>query len=325
MLFDHHASPNFIDGSLDIIAEAVHQAGLRAVVCYEVTDRGGEEKARAGIAENARMIKKLARTPNSLIAATFGLHASLTLSDQTLDLCSQAAPAGTGFHIHVAEGEADELDSLAKSGMRVVHRLDKHGLLGPNSILAHAVHVDEGEMDLIARTGSWVTHQPRSNMNNGVGVAPVEAMLKAGIRVGLGNDGLSNAMWEEWKMAYFVHKAWLHDPRSMSGNEVLQLAVHHNRLLAQQFFRGGLIGQITPDARADLILVDYHPFTPLTPENLPWHILFGFNEDMITTTIVNGKFLMKDRRLLTIDEEEITAKALECVPNVWKRFEGYSI
>jgi putative selenium metabolism protein SsnA len=321
LLIDHHASPNAIDGSLDVIAEAVEQAGVRAVLCYEVTDRDGPEKAQAGIRENLRFIKKqsalVSQTPT--VAATFGLHASLTLSDATLDACKEAHPNG-GFHIHAAEGDADQVDSLSKSGMRVVNRLHVHGILGPQSILAHCVFVDEHEIDLLSETGSWVTHQPRSNMNNGVGVAPVETMLGSGVRIGLGNDGFSNAMWEEWKAAYFVHKAWHHDPRRMPGSDVAQMAVYYNAALAGIFFPDAPVGQIAPGASADLIFVDYHPFTPLTADNLPWHILFGFHESMITTTLVGGKILMKDRQLLTLDETEIAEKAKVLAVKVWKRY-----
>ena len=319
-LFDHHASPNAIDGSLDVIAAAVEQSGLRAVLCYEVSDRDGPEKSRAGIAENQRFLKKQSAAPLSNLAATFGLHASLTLSDATLDACKTANPGG-GFHIHAAEGDADQYDSLTKSGMRVVNRLHAHGILGPRSILAHCVRVDDSEIDLLAQTGTWVTHQPRSNLNNAVGVAPVEALLRAGVQVGLGNDGFTNAMWEEWKTAYLVHKTWQRDPRRMSAADVAQMAVYHNAALASLFFPQAPIGKLVPGAEADLIFVDYHPFTPLTVGNLPWHIVFGFHESMITTTIVAGKVLMKDRKLLTLDEAEISARALELVPQVWKRYQ----
>ena len=321
LLIDHHASPNAIDGSLDVVEEAVEQAGVRAVLCYEVSDRDGPEKAKSGIQENQRFIRKHASVArDSLLAATFGLHASLTLSDRTLDECKAAYPQG-GFHIHAAEGDADQVDSLAKSGMRVVNRLQTHGILGPRTILAHCVRVDEGEITLLAQTKTRVTHQPRSNMNNGVGTAPIEAMLKAGIPVGLGNDGFTNAMWEEWKAAYLLHKAWHHDPRQMSATEVIQMAVYNNASLAEIFFPGTLLGQIAPGASADLIFVDFHPFTPLSTDNLSWQIIFGFHESMITSTMVGGRFLMKKRQLLTLNEEEISARARELAVKVWKRYE----
>lgn len=321
-LLDHHASPNAISCSLDIIAEAVEQSGLRAVLCYEVTDRDGEAKAQAGIAENVRFIERTRRekVAGGRVAGTFGMHASLTLSDATLDACRQAAPDGVGFHIHVAEHEIDEYDSLEKSGLRVVDRLHRHGILGPRTIVAHGVHVDAREIELLADSGTWVTHQPRSNMNNGVGVSSVESMLRAGVPVCLGTDGFSHTMWEEWKTAYLLHKAWNRDPRRMSAMDVARIAVYNNAWLAGSFFPEAPLGVLSSGAHADLIFVDYHPHTPLTVDNLPWQIVFGFNESMVTTTIVAGKVLMRDRQLLTLDEAAITARARELAPSVWERY-----
>jgi putative selenium metabolism protein SsnA len=317
-LIDHHASPNAIDGSLDIIGDAVEKSGLRAVLCYEVTDRDGEEKMKAGIQENVRFIKK---TKSPLLAGTFGLHASLTLSDSSLALCRQAVPDGFGFHVHTAEHESDEYDSLNKSGMRVIDRLQKYGILGADTITAHGVHFDAREMEILAETGTWLSHQPRSNMNNGVGVAQVESMLRMGIKVCLGNDGFSNAMWEEWKTAYLLHKVHHRDPRRMGGYDVTQMAIYNNAALANIFFKSATIGQLSEGAFADMIFVDYHPNTPMTAGNLPWHIIFGFQQSMVTTTIVAGKVLMKDRELLTLDEKEISAKAREIAPKVWERYQ----
>jgi cytosine/adenosine deaminase-related metal-dependent hydrolase len=99
------------------------------------------------------------------------------------------------------------------------------------------------------------------------------------------------------------------------------MAIYNNAALANQFFPAAPIGQITPGAFADLILVDYHPYTPMTDGNLPWHIIFGFQQSMVTTTIAAGKILMKDRELLTLNEEEIAARAREIAPRIWKRYE----
>ncbi|HRW06507.1 MAG TPA: amidohydrolase family protein, partial [Caldilineaceae bacterium] len=210
-LIDHHASQNAIDGSLDAIAEAVNQSGLRAALCYEVTDRDGEAAAQAGIRENVRFLQRVQAmkrqsTVDSLaqrLGATFGLHASLTLSDETL---SAAAGAAHRFHIHVAEHPADEYDSLARSGRRVVERLHSYGITGPQSIMAHCTHIDAWEMMRLRQTETFVTHQPRSNMNNAVGAAAVDAMLRGGIQLCLGNDGFSNDMFAEMKCADLLQK-----------------------------------------------------------------------------------------------------------------------
>lgn len=324
-LIDHHASPNAIDGSLDVIAEAVDRSGLRAVLCYEVTDRGGPEKAEAGWQENLRFLERCRRggVADGRVAAAFGLHASMTLSDETLAACRELAPANTSFHIHIAEHEADEYDSLARSGVRIADRLEEYGVLNEHSILAHAIHIDAAEMAKIADSGAWVTHQPRSNMNNGVGAAEVESMLRLGIPVCLGNDGFSNAMWEEWKTAYLLHKVWHRDPRRMGGEALAQIAAHNNAKLASRFFPEAPPGVLEEGAAADLIFVDYHPTTPLTAGNLPWHIVFGFQASMVTTTLVAGVVLMRDRKLQTLDEEEITARSRELASEVWEQYPSY--
>ena len=321
-LFDHHASPMEIDGSLDIIAGAVEAAGLRACLCYEVTDRNGSEGAAASIAENVRFIQRT-RQPGAspLLAGTFGLHASLSLSDETLALCVAEAEAlgDVGFHIHAAEGPADEEDSLAKYGLRTIDRLQARGILGPRTIVAHVTAIDAWEMETLRDSGAWVTHQPRSNMNNAVGVADVPAMLRAGMPVLLGNDGFSNDMFTEMKTAYLLHKAWRNDPRAMPGNQVIDMAYRHNAALARQYFPQPL-GELNPGAAADLILLDYHATTPLSADNLPWHILFGVSGSHVTHTMVAGKWLMCDRQLLTLDEAAIAAASRRSAAATWERF-----
>jgi putative selenium metabolism protein SsnA len=320
-LFDHHASPSFIDGSLDVIGDVLLDAGLRGVLCYEVTDRNGKDGAKAGIRENVRMIKKTADIER--LGAAFGLHASLTLDDDTLQACRDAIGAETGFHIHVGEHQADEYDSLKRGGLRVVDRLEKFGILGDKTIVAHGVHIDQKEAQLLADSGTWLTHQPRSNMNNAVGVAAVEDFLRSGIKVGIGTDGFYHAMWEEWKTAYFLHKVHHLDPRRMNALDILQMGVYNNAALANLYLPEQTLGVIQPGAAADLIFVNYHPYTPLNAGNLPWQIIFGFQESMITSTMVDGKFLMKDGQLLTLDEEKIAAEARILAPKIWERYESF--
>jgi len=316
-LIDHHASPNAIDGSLDVIAYAVDSAGLRAVLCYEVTDRDGMEKMYAGIAENIRFLRDNHR---SQVRGTFGLHASLTLNDESLRACVDARPDGTGFHVHVAEHEADELDSLGRSGKRVVNRLHDYGIWGGKTIAAHCVHIDQAERAILRDSGTWITHQPRSNMNNAVGAMLFDDMMAESMPICLGNDGFSNAMWVEWKTAYLLHKLVNRDPRRANGMDVMKMAVHNNARLTEQFFPELRFGELSVGAAADIILVDYHPYTPLTEGNLPWHILFGFEPSMVTGTMVAGKLLMRDRQLLTLDEAEIAREALALAPAVWERY-----
>jgi len=323
-LIDHHASPNFLSGSLNAIAEEVEKAGLRASLCYETTDRYGEAKMREAIDENVHFIKAVRDGSRPLLRGTFGLHAPLTISTPTLEACLEAINGlDVGIHIHVSESNDDRETLKARGNGLPIAWLARHGALNDKSIIAHAVHVDQEEIELLAKSGAWVTHQPRSNMNNAVGVAQTEAMLAAGVKVCLGNDGFSNSMWEEWRAAYLLHKIAHKDPRRMGGYSVTAMAIDNNAAFASAMY-GMPIGMIAKGAAADLMLVDYHSPTPLTAGNLPWHILFGFRESMVTGTIVNGQWLMRERQLLTLNEGEIAARARELAPRVWEKYNQFA-
>ena len=319
-LLDHHASPNAIDGSLDIIAEAVRSAGLRAGLCYEVSDRDGPAIARAGMRENERFARRLARAPDPHLGAVFGLHASLTLSAETLAHCAGlAADLGVGCHIHVAEGEIDVQDSLMRYGCRVVQRLVAAGILGDRAIAVHAVHLDAAEHDLLATTGTAVVHNPRSNMKNGVGTADVPAMLARGILIGLGNDGFSNNMFTEMHVAYLLHKHARADPRALPADQLLRMAFEHNARIAARAGLPAGLGVLRPAAPADLILVNHTPITPLHAQNAPWHVLFGLDGSGVDTVIVGGRVLMRGGILQTMDEAAVAAQAREAAARLWKR------
>lgn len=320
-LIDHHASQDVIDGSLDVIGEAVNKSGLRGILCYEVTDRDGPEAARAGIHENVRFLRKVrSGRAGERLSALFGLHASITLSNDTLELCAvEATSLDLGYHIHVAEDQVESKESLDKYQMRVVDRLHKFGITGSKSLFAHCIHIDNTELRTLADTQTWVTHQPRSNMNNAVGTARIPDMLAKGIPVCLGNDGFSNDMFAEMKVADLLQKVSNGDPRTLGADKVVNMAVNNNRALVEQFFDKP-IGIIAPGAYADMILLDYYPTTPLHADNLPWHILFGVSGSHVHSTIVQGQILMKNRELLTLDEEEITARSRQVAAQTWERF-----
>ena len=322
-LIDHHASQRSIDGSLDAIADAVTASGLRAALCYEVTDRDGHAAAKAGIRENSRFMRRIAaeiQNPKSKIqnrlAATFGLHASMTLSDETLTACAAEAKR---FHVHVAEHPADEYDSIARAGKRTVERLHSFGITGAESIMAHCIHIDVWEMALLKETGTFITHQPRSNMNNAVGAADITTMLRGNMPLCLGNDGFSNDMFTEMKVADLLQKVTHSDPRYLGADKVLKMAVYNNRRLANVFFEKP-VGVIAPGAYADLILLDYYPTTPLSSANLPWHILFGVSGGHVHSTIAHGQVLMRNRELLTMDEAAITARSRAVAKATWERY-----
>lgn len=318
-LFDHHASPAAIDGSLDVIADTVKRSGLRAALCYEVTDRGGMAERDNGIKENLRFINKVNKDKLNDLVGFFGLHAAITLSEETLEICAAEKNDNFGFHTHLSESRDDQAHTQKMFNMDPVPLMDKYGILGPRSIIAHCVHISDADISLLKERGVWVTHQPRSNMNNAVGVARVEKMFSEGIKVTLGNDGFSNSMWDEMKTAYLIHKSENSDPTRMNGYTLMDIALKNNSAMASTFFNTNL-GKIKKGFAADLMIVNYRPPTELNKYNFPWHLLFGFRESMIESTMVKGKFLMLDRELLTLDEKEISAKCVELSKKVWERY-----
>jgi putative selenium metabolism protein SsnA len=317
-IIDHHASPNAIDGSLDMVAEAVDALGLRAVLCYEVTDRDGPERAKAGIAENARFAKRVAAGSERL-AAKFGLHASFTVGDESMTAIREAeADLGTGFHIHCAEGPEDGAHASVHHGKKVVKRLLDHGILGPNSIVAHCVHIDEMEMGLLAETGTFVSHQPHSNMGNAVGWAPVQRMRERGIPVALGTDGYTWDMIESMRTAAVLHSHATRTPGAGVG-EFAQILLQGNAALASKIF-GRKIGVLEPGAAADLIVMDYFPPTPVHAGNLPWHLQFGMYGTQVGSVVVGGQVVMRDHVILGLDEAELAADAQQVALATWERF-----
>ena len=318
-LIDHHASPGAVLGSLPALRRAVSDAGLRAALCYELSDRNGEECVRQGLAENISWINELAAKPDEHFAALFGLHASFTLSTDTLNrVARECQGKKNGFHIHVAEDIADQQDALEKYGKRVIRRLHEHGILGPSSICAHCVHIDDEERGLLRDTDTMVVHNPQSNMNNAVGTMDLASLLKQGILVGLGTDAMTTNMREELRSALWLFK---HHQKNPSGGfaEVPPLLMQHNARIAARLWPTLNLGKIAQGARADLILLDYIPATPLSEENITGHMVFGISQATVNSTIVAGRLLMRDGVLTTLDEAEISRTASMLAAKLWKR------
>ena len=315
-VIDHHASPSMRDGSLDLIENAVRQAGLRASLCYEVSDRN---VAGGGVAENERFIKKVGKGDGQ-IAAMMGMHASFTMSDATIEECvGIARDAGVGCHVHVAEDAADREDSLTKYKMPTVNRLQKLGVAGEQSIFVHCVHIDDSEMDILAATKTSVVHNPESNMNNAVGVTPVLKLLKKGVLVGLGTDGMGSDMLAQMRCAYLLHRLANHDPR-VAFLEAPQLLLQNNAAIAERQF-GLQLGEIAEGRPADLAIIDYQPPTPLSEANFLGHLIFGLVDATVDTTVCNGKILMKGKQILSMDEKDMAARSREFAPKMWKRLQ----
>lgn len=310
-VIDHHASPNFIDGSLDVIAGALAELGLRSLLCYEVTDRDGPARAAAGVAENRRFLA----AAHPLARGMMGAHASFTLSDDTLAACAEgAAAAGVGVHIHVAEDAADQADAGASYGMSVVERLGRAGILCADALLAHCVHVTGPEIAYIVESGAAVAHNARSNMNNRVGYSP---LARDGARVALGTDGIGGDMITESQAAYF--RATEAGAATDPGWTLRRLA-EGARIAGRGFAEPGL-GTIVPGAPADLTVLDYPASAPLTAGNLPGHWVFGNSPGYVRDVVVAGELVIADRRSTRVDEAKIAEQAAREARRLWARLE----
>ncbi len=319
-LIDHHASPHAVRGSLVTLAEAVREAGVRACLCYEVSDRDGPQVARHGLDENAAFIAACRTADDGHVRALFGLHASFTLTDATLaEAVRLAAELDAGFHIHVAEALADQEHCRREYGCRVVARLHRHGVLSPRSLAAHGVHLDDGERALLAATGTALAHCPQSNANNAVGIADVAAMQAAGVLVGLGTDAMTADMREELRAALWLRRLARGEP-SAGFAETLALLLDGNRRIADRLWPGLGLGELREGGAADLVVWDYHPPTPLDQETLAGHLLFGLPAAAADTTMVAGRVLLEGGRLeLGIDEAALAAEARARARALWER------
>ena len=319
-LIDHHASPFAVRGSLGKIAQAVKETGLRASLCYELSDRDGAKVAQEGIDENVAFIKRCAKDKDPQLKALFGLHASFTIMDATLAKAAEAGQGlGAGFHVHAAEAKSDQDFNEKNFGMRVIERLNKFGILGPKTIAAHCVHVSDAEMDILRDTGTAVAHNPQSNMNNAVGVADIIKLIGKGVLVGLGTDAMTVNMLEEVRAALWAQHL-SHDNPSVGFMEALSTLMFNNAKIANRYWNPK-VGVLKEGHAADIILMDYYPPTPFDENTFLGHLGFGLSQSFVDTTICGGKVLMEGKRLkIGVDEEEVAAKSLELSRKLWERF-----
>lgn len=319
-IFDHHASFGEISGSLFAIEEAARDFGVRSVLCYEISDRDGKEKAHAAIKENVDFAKHALSLKDDFIKGMMGMHASFTISDETMELCRKEKPKEIGYHIHVAEDILDLHRCLKEHGKRIVDRLYDWDVLGEKTLLAHCIYVNPHEMDLIRDTNTMVVHNPESNMGNACGCPPTMEIVHKGILTGLGTDGYTHDMIESWKVANVLHKHHLVDPGA-AWAEVPEMLFQGNARIANRYFEKKL-GVLEKGAAADIIITDYIPPTPMNAGNLNGHMLFGMNGRSVVTTVGNGKVLMKNRELQGIDEERCLAKIREGATRLEKKING---
>lgn len=318
-VFDHHASAFAVKGSLFTIADAAQKAGIRSNLCYETSDRDGIKIAEEGIRENVDFIKYCNEKKDDMLKGLFGLHASMTISKETIDKCLDAIDGlDSGFHVHCAEGIEDVEDSRVKYGTGVIERWYRDGVLGDKTVAVHCIHLSDEEMDMLKETNTMVINNPQSNMGNAVGTSPVLKMAEKGITLGLGTDGYTPDILESLKTGGIIQR---HENKksTVAWGEFPQMLFSGNRTIAERFLSKP-VGIIKPGALADIIILDYNPPTTINSSNVDSHIFFGITGRHVDTTIVNGKVLMEHRVLVELDEERIMARSRELASAVWRRF-----
>ncbi len=317
-IFDHHASPYNTLGSLDQVARAIDEIGISGDICFEISERDGLERTEQAITENLNAVKKYNSIENGRIRSHIGVHASFTVGDDTLKKVSDACKElNAGVHIHVAEGIEDELDSLHKYGKRVVERLENFDLLGGKNMVVHCCNLSHKEMNMLRDSNTIVIHNPESNMGNSVGTTPVTELLNLGVLVGLGTDAYTNDMFESVKVAKVLQSHDLNDP-TVGFNEASKLLFENNPKIASKFFDRG-VGVIKEGNYADLIVVDYKPYTPFNSDSYVGHLLFGFSGAKVDSTIARGKFVMKNRVITTVDVDDIYERSRNRAVEIWKK------
>ncbi|MDF1665106.1 MAG: putative aminohydrolase SsnA [Planctomycetota bacterium] len=328
-VIDHHASESSIEGSLDEIADAGERLGIRVATCFEVTDRDGADVAKRGIEENIRFAKRckdrgrvLGGAPGT--AAMFGLHASFTVGEETLAASVDAAKSVglTGFHVHVAEDKSDVTLSNEKYGQGPVTRLINAGALGAGSIAVHCIHLEESDRKALADKGVFVVHNPSSNMNNAVGRGEIGALLKSGVLVGLGSDGMNADIQRELATAYLLLRHAHSDP-TLGGEELTSLFIKGNQTIADSLFPGARAGRLEIGGSADFAILDLHPYTPLNSGNALFHMIYGDLGGRVATVVAGGKVLVEERQLkIDIDEEQLYRHGQVTAEQLWKRIQA---
>lgn len=300
-VIDHHASPFSIPGSLEIIKEAFESVGISHLLCYEISDRDGNDSAIQGLDETEEYLAN----NQGLI----GLHASFTVSDDTLAMASHlASKTGKGIHIHVAEDNIDQTECLAKYGERVIHRLDRWGLCDyPSSILAHCIHLNMDERRKLASKPAWIVQNAESNLNNQVGFFTGNHL---GRNIMLGTDGMHSDMFLSARVAYFSGKNY----ERITPSDIYGRLRNIHKYISDNNFSG--------DDENNLIILDYNPPTKLTSENFPGHFFYGLNSKHVNHVISKGRIIVKDRQVQTIDESDVIRFCKEQSERLWEKMKS---
>jgi cytosine/adenosine deaminase-related metal-dependent hydrolase len=304
-VFDHHASANVVDGSLDIVAQAIRSVGLRGVLCFEASDRGN---LAAHINENVRFHE--ANRKDDTLRGTMGMHASLTLGNSSLERIAEARPSDMPSHIHAGESPEDLQAALSTSGTGPVARLNRFGLLDSHSIIAHAIHLADEDYELIDSVGPTIVTAPLSNMNNDVGMIDTRRIRD----YVFGTDGIGSDMITALRTHYLAI------PTVRNRDSLLRAFGGRAREIVDFYFPG--TGAILPGQRADVTVLDYVPAAPVTKQTLVGHLVFGVAGNRAHMTVADGAIVVKDGVVTKVDRAAVLREARDAAAALHKRFYG---
>ena len=314
-LIDHHASPSAIEGSLDALEQGIATAGCRAVLCYETTDRNRADEAAEGLAENERYARRCSERADGRFAGMVGAHASFTLTDESLAGCVDVARRlNVGVHIHAAEDPVDERITRERYSCGLIERFERHGLLDTaGTVFAHGTHFSASDVAAVNEHVTTVTmaHNPNSNMNNGVGYAPVSSFAKPPM---LGTDGIGADMWREARTALFKSND---AARSIGFDRTLAMLGASARFASDCL--GVRLGVLEAGAAADLVVTEYIPSVPLAVDNLAGHLVFAMGPEHVCDVMIGGEWCLRDGQVVICDAEAACARSRTIAEGLYER------
>ncbi|MCD6248457.1 MAG: amidohydrolase [Hadesarchaea archaeon] len=317
---DTYSGSGTVAGTLDYIASAIEESGIRGLISLESTERRTHAQGARGMRENLRFIKKVRKKGRGQVAGMVSVHAPFTASDELLRYAKTIASRyKVPITIQVSEGLVDLYHNLEHYGKRPVERLHEVGLLGKDTVLAHCVHLDDEELALIKDAGAKVAHVPISDMLNGLGVAPIQKMQIMDIPVGLGSDGYPIDGFENLRITLLLHRVAHGGPRLIDEADVLEMATIRG---AELYGLEKELGSLEEGKFGDVIIVDpSRAPTLLRPENAIKYIVNFARGSDVRTVIVGGRIIMRDRKVLTLDEEEVIKMSRARAKKLWQKLE----
>ena len=315
---DMNSSPNSVTNGLDYIRKGAEEVGLRGYAGFCATQRRSLEEGFKIIAENERFVRETHADPKAKVKGFFAVHASFTVTDDVLIKTKELADKyGTIYAMHVEEGLIDVYHNIERYGKRPVERLRDIGFLSDRFVAVHVVQAIDEELKIIKEYGVHVAHNAMSNMINGVGVPRIQKMLELGINVAIGNDGYVFDVFDNMRSTYLVHKVVNKDPRILAPLDVIEMATIN---AAKALHVDDKIGSIEPGKDADIVIIrpEFVP-TPLNEKTVYGHMVNTFTGQDVWGVLVEGRWVTKERKVVTVDVEDAMERAHKTIARLWDR------